>query len=114
MSETAFTPVDQDSFDAAVLAREGLTLVDFHSQGCVPCKQLSKVLAQLADEIPDDVMIATVAAEENTGLLERFGVRGFPTLLFVKDGAVVETRTGVDRRQVLKKAVETHLGTSGA
>lgn len=114
MADNAFQPVSESSFDEAVLARPGLTLVDFWSNNCVPCKQLSKVLDQLADEIPSDVMIATVAAEENTGLLQRFGVRGFPTLMFFKDGEVVETRTGVDRRQVLKKAVEAHLGAPAA
>jgi thioredoxin 1 len=42
------------------------------------------------------------------GLVERFGVRAVPTVLFIKDGTVVETRTGVDRRQVLKKIIEAH------
>ena len=66
------------------------------------------MLTQLQPELPDNVVIGKVNADENLGLLQRFGVQAMPTLLFIKDGQVVETRTGVDRRQVLKKIIETH------
>jgi thioredoxin 1 len=85
-----------------------LAVVDFWSENCVPCKQLTRVLSQLVTEIPPSVRIGTVKVNDNPNLAERFGVRAAPTLLFFKDGALVETRTGVDRRQVLKKLVEMH------
>lgn len=99
---------DEKNFDAEVLAQDSLVLVDFWSEGCVPCKQLHRVLGQLAGEISPNVRIGMVDMGCNPSLVERFGVRAAPTLLFFKAGAVVETRTGVDRRQVLKKLVETH------
>ena len=99
---------DDNNFDAQVLGRDGLTVVDFWSTTCVPCKQLKKVLGQVAEDVPETVMIGTVNGDENHGLLARYGVRGFPTLLFIKNGVVVEIRSGVDRKQVLKKVIETH------
>ena len=108
MADDGFVEFTESNFDSEVLARPGLTVVDFWSQSCVPCRQLAKVLKQLAPEVPDGVQIGTVKAEDNVGLLDRYGVRSTPTLLFFKDGEVVETRTGVDRRQVLKKVVEAH------
>jgi len=108
MAESAFAVWNEGNFDADVMMRPGLAVVDFWSEGCVPCKQLSRVLAQLAEEIPPGVRIGTVKVEDNPQLTERFGVRGAPTLLFFKDGALVEARTGVDRRQVLKKLVESY------
>ena len=42
-------------------------------------------------------------------LLARYGVCSLPTLLLFKDGALVETRTGIDRKQVLRRAIETYL-----
>ena len=108
MTADNFTILNEANFDDAVLARSGLTIVDFWSQTCAPCKQLSKILEQLHAELPDGVVIGTVEADKNIGLMERFGVRAMPTLLFIKDGQFVETRTGVDRRQVLKKIVEQH------
>ncbi len=108
MTGSDFAEFDEANFDTAVLGRAGLTIVDFWSTTCAPCRQLSKVLDQLKPELPDDVVIGKVNADENIGLMKRFSVRAMPTLLFIKDGNVVETRTGVDRRQVLKKIIETH------
>lgn len=108
MAGSDYEEFTEANFDEAVLARPGLTVVDFWSTTCAPCRQLSKVLDQLKPELPCGVVIGKVNADENIGLMERFGVRAMPTLLFVKDGTVVETRTGVDRRQVLKKIIETH------
>jgi len=108
MAQEDLAEFNEQNFDSEVLQHAGLTVVDFWSQSCVPCRQLAKVLKQLAPEVPDGVQIGTVKAEDNIGLLDRYGVRSTPTLLFIKDGDVVETRTGVDRRQVLKKIVETH------
>lgn len=109
MNTLPLPPFDTGNFEAEVLAREGLVLVDFWSQNCAPCRQLGRVLSELAADLPAGVHIGTVDAGANPALAERFGVRGTPTLLFFKNGAVVETRTGVDRRQVLKKLVETHI-----
>ena len=103
-----FAVFDDSNFDEQVLDRGGLTVVDFWSTTCVPCKQLKKVLTQVASELPDNVMIGTVNGDENLDLLARYGVRSFPTLLFIKSGKVLEIRTGVDRKQVLKKVIETH------
>jgi thioredoxin 1 len=108
MAAEYFAVFDDSNFDAQVLGRDGLTIVDFWSTTCVPCKQLKKVLGQVAEDVPENVVIGTVNGDENLDLLARYGVRGFPTLLFIKNGEVVETRTGVDRKQVLKKVIETH------
>lgn len=96
------------NFDAAVLRRPGLTVVDFWAEWCAPCKQMSRLLDQLVPELPDGVLIGKVNTDENPGLMERYGVRGIPTLLFFKNGALIETRTGVDRRQVIKKVIAAH------
>lgn len=108
MSGNDYAEFTEANFDEAVIGRDGLTVVDFWSTTCAPCRQLSKVLDQLKPDLPDGVVIGKVNADENIGLMERFGVRAMPTLLFIKGGDVVETRTGVDRRQVLKKIIETH------
>jgi len=96
------------NFDAEVLTQPGLVLVDFYSENCAPCNQLKRVLTQLSTEIPSSVRIGTVKVNDSPELAERFRVRASPTVLFFKGGAIVETRTGVDRRQVLKKLIELH------
>jgi len=108
MAGDDFLVWNEQTFDSEVMHYQGLALVEFWSDNCVPCKQLTRVLSQLSSEIPRSVKIGTVRVNDNSQLAERFGIQGTPTLLFFKDGALVDTRTGVDRRQVLKKLVETH------
>ena len=110
MADTAFPALDEANFDAEVLRRPGLTVVDVWAPACAPCKQLARLLGQLAGEVPAGVRIGALNADTNPALLARYNVRGVPTLLFFKDGALVETRTGVDRRQVLKQAIAAHVG----
>ena len=108
MADSDFPAWNEQNFDAEVLGRSGLAVVDFWSENCVPCKQLTRVLAQLATDVPQNVRIGTVKVNDNPDLTARYGIQGTPTLLFFKDGSLVCSRTGVDRRQVLKKLVETH------
>ena len=108
MSNGELAEFDEANFEASVLERPGLTVVDFWSSTCAPCRQLTKVLSQLQPDLPVNVIIGKVNADDNADLVDRFGVRTLPTLLFVKNGEVVASRTGVDRRQVLKKLIEEH------
>lgn len=109
MNDKAFPAIDESNFEAEIAARKGLVLLDFWNQGCVPCRQLTRVLTELAENLPEGVTIATVDAAENPGLAHRFNVRSVPTLVFLKDSAVVDTRTGVDRKQVIRKIIEAHV-----
>jgi thioredoxin 1 len=108
MEESSFEVWDGHNFDSEVMRYPGLAVVEFWSENCVPCKQLKRVLSQLAAELPQNVRIGTVAVSDNVELATRFAIQATPTLLFFKDGALVDRRSGVDRRLVLKKIVETH------
>ena len=65
MAVDNFAVFDDSNFDAQVLVRDGLTVVDFWSTTCVPCKQLKKVLGQVAEDVPENVVIGTVNGDEN-------------------------------------------------
>lgn len=108
MAGSTFPDFDESNFEREVLQRPGLTVVDFWAEWCVPCKQMTRLLGELVNELPEGVLVGKVDADSNRALVERYGVRAIPSLLFFKGGEVVETRTGVDRRQVLKKAIEAH------
>jgi thioredoxin 1 len=108
MAGPGLAEFNETNFDAQVLGRSGLTVVDFWSDSCVPCKQLGRVLEQLAEEVPDTVLIGKVNTERNPELVARYQVRAVPALLFFKNGTVVQTVNGVERKQTLKKSVEAH------
>lgn len=108
MTASDLSTFDDQTFDENVLAAEGLVLVEFWNDGCIPCRHLQKLLVRLSDEITPTVQIGTVNIDENPALAERYGIRAVPALFFFKNGEVVETRSGVDRRQVIKKLAATH------
>jgi len=108
MGEANFAVLNQHNFDTEVMHGPGLAVVEFWSENCVPCRQLTRVLSQLSAEIPRSVRIGTVKVNDNLELAARFGIQATPTLLFFKGGALVDKRSGVDHRLILKKGVETH------
>ena len=108
MSDAAFPVFDEANFESKVLALDGIAVVDFWSTSCIPCRQMTRLLREIAVELPPRVVIGQVNADENPMLVKRYGVRSLPTLLFFRNGALVETRTGIDRKQVLKKVIESH------
>ncbi len=109
MKAARFTALDDANFDTTVITHAGVSVVEFWSETCIPCRPMTRLLQQVAGEVPPEVLIGQVDADRSPALLARFGVRGLPTLLLFKDGALVETRTGIDRKQVLRRAIGTHL-----
>jgi thioredoxin 1 len=73
------------SFDTDVLQAPGLVLVDFWAEWCGPCKALSPILADLADEYPE-VRVVKINADENRQAMEQHAVRGLPTLILFSNG----------------------------
>ena len=109
MSDGHFPAFNQDDFQTQVLDQTGLTPVDVWADWCIPCKQLSKILKQVQRDLPAAVRIGSLAADTHPDLLAQYNVRGLPTLLYFKNGALVDTSTGVDRKQVIQKTIAKHV-----
>ncbi len=109
MSDSHFPAFNQDDFQTQVLDQTGLTLVDVWADWCIPCKQLGKILKQVQRDLPADVRIGSLDADANPDLLTQYNVRGLPTLLYFKGGALVDASTGVDRKQVIQKTIAKHV-----
>ena len=70
-------------------------VIDFWSEHCGPCKMLSPVLDEVAAEIGDTAQVTKVDVMAERELAMKFGIRAVPTLIFMKDGEVKETKTGI-------------------
>ena len=101
--------VTDASFQADVLDSEKPVVVDFFAEWCGPGKMMAPGLAELAEEMADDVTIVKIDAEESPEAPTRYGVRGFPTLIVFKGGEVVATRPGAMRKSELKQWIEGNL-----
>src|SRR5437660_4121239 len=82
------------NFDEALVATQGLVMVDFWAEWCGPCRAISPVLEELTRESAGRVTLAKVNVDEHPGLAARYGVRSIPTILFVKQGKVVDQVIG--------------------
>ena len=85
-------------FDSEV--KEGLVLVDFFATWCGPCKMLSPVLEEIANENPN-LKVLKIDVDEVVPLAARFGIQAIPTLFLFKDGQVVEKRMGYQNKNQL-------------
>jgi thioredoxin 1 len=90
------------NFDEALVANHGLLMLDFWAEWCGPCLAIAPVLEELADASEGRVTLMKINVDENPGLATRFDIRSIPTILFVKDGAVVDRVIGA----VLKAALQ--------
>ena len=110
-AEDGVRPILEKDFDAEVVRSSTPVLVDFYAPWCGPCKTLAPVLEQLADEFRSNIRFRKVNVDEAPALAQQHGISAVPTLLFFKDGKVVDSVTGLASAGELKSRL---LRLSGA
>ena len=95
--------LNEQTYDEALVAAEGLVMVDFWAEWCGPCRAVAPALEALASET--GVPLMKVNVDENPGLAARYNVRSIPTILFVRDGAVVDRAIGAAPKAALQKII---------
>jgi thioredoxin 1 len=106
MSDATGVHLTEQNFDEALAANAGLMMVDFWAEWCGPCRAIAPVLEELARSSGGRVTLAKVNVDENPGLAARYGIRSIPTILFVKDGKVVDQVIGAVPKAQLQKKLE--------
>ena len=98
--------IDDTNFETEI-ASGGLAMLDFYATWCGTCKNLAPVVSQLDDEYADKgIKIGKVDIEQAEGLAVKYGIQGVPTLLFFKDGEVVNQMTGAHPKPTLEQALD--------
>ena len=91
------------------LAQPGLLVIDFWAVWCGPCRILSPVVDELAAEFAGRATVAKCNVDDCEEIAAQFGVRNIPTLVFVKNGQVVDRTVGVVPKADLKARIEAAL-----
>ncbi|MEE1329820.1 MAG: thioredoxin [Acutalibacteraceae bacterium] len=87
-----------ENFDEEVLLSDKTVLVDFFAVWCGPCRMVSPVVDEIADE-REDIKVCKVNVDEQPGLAERFSVSSIPALMVFKDGKAVRSEVGAMPKQ---------------
>ena len=82
------------NFENELLRSDKPVLLDFYADWCGPCKMLSPVLSEIADEYADVLRVAKVNVDDEPELAMKFGVSSIPMLVLFKDGRIVSTSVG--------------------
>lgn len=94
--------VRKNNFEEEVLNEKGIVLVDFFANWCGPCKMLSPVLSQVAEEYAGQVKVCKINVDEENELAQKYRVSSIPALFVFKDGEIVNQSVGF----LPKKAIE--------
>jgi thioredoxin 1 len=92
-----------------VTGQSGLSMVDFWAVWCGPCRMVAPIVEQLADDYAGQVTVGKLDVDNNQRSAAQFNVRSIPTILFFKDGQVVDQVIGAVPRPALEAKIKQHL-----
>jgi thioredoxin 1 len=101
--------VSDETFEREVVESPTPVLVDFWAEWCGPCKMITPVLEQIAEEQDAKLKIVKLNVDENPSMLQKFGIRGIPTMILFKGGEPVETIVGFMPKPALMGKLEKHI-----
>ncbi len=93
--------VSDGTFETEVLQSETPVLVDFYADWCGPCKVISPMLEEIAQEVDGEFRVAKLDIDDNGVTTAKYGVQSIPTLILFKDGQPVERWVGIVPKQVV-------------
>ena len=96
------------SFDS-LLESEKLVIVDFWATWCGPCRMLSPLLDEVEEEMADKVTVVKVNVDDADEIAYRYRIMSIPTLIFFKDGKMVDRTVGAMPKNALVERIEANL-----
>ena len=104
----AFELTDSN-FQEKVLDTEGVAVVDFWAEWCGPCRMIGPIIEEMAKEYDGKALIAKVDVDSNPEISLKYGVRSIPTVLYLKNGEIVDKQVGATSKQVLSGKLDAIL-----
>ena len=102
-----YIELNKDNMEETI--KEGVSLVDFWAPWCGPCRMIAPIIDQLTVEFDGIAKICKINTEEQTELMEQYQIRSIPTILFFKDGKIVDQLIGSTTKAKLEEKINAHL-----
>ena len=101
--------ITTENFKELTGKKDELVVADFWAEWCGPCKMIGPVIDELSEEFAGRATIGKVNVEEQGDLAVQFGVRNIPTILFIKNGEVVDKQVGAAPKSVLAGELDAQM-----
>ena len=101
--------VTDDNFDTEIMNSDMPALVDFWAEWCGPCRMVTPVVEELANDYKGKVKVAKMNVDENRQTPAKFGIRAIPTLIFFKGGEVAQTIVGAQPKSHIEEELKKLL-----
>lgn len=101
--------VTDSNFDSIIGASTLPVVIDFWAEWCGPCRMLSPVIEELAEEYKDKVLIAKIDVDANPTTASKYGIRNIPTVLFIKDGEIKDKQVGAAPKSTIEAKIKGAL-----
>ena len=112
MADSANVVEVTDSNFQEITGSERLSMVDFWATWCGPCRLVAPIVEQLADDYTGQVTVGKMDVDSNPRTPAEFGVRSIPTILFFKEGKVVDQVVGAVPKMALENKLKQHLSAA--
>ncbi len=101
--------VDKTSFQKEVLNSDKPVLVDFWAAWCGPCRMVSPIIAQIANEYKDKLKVVKVNVDENNELASQYDIMSIPTVFLFKDGKKIDSMIGARPKQMYETMIYKNI-----
>jgi len=97
------------NFEELVIKADKPVIVDLWAEWCGPCRMVAPIIEEMAHGFEGKAVIGKLDVDNNPGVTAEYGVRNIPTVLFFKNGAIVDKQVGAVPKSVLVKKLEALL-----
>jgi thioredoxin 1 len=101
--------ITDSNFETTVLNQDKVAVLDFWADWCGPCKVIAPFIEELAKEYEGQAIIGKVNVDDNAGVAVKYGIRNIPTVLFIKNGEVIDKQVGAVAKKVLEDKLKSYL-----
>jgi thioredoxin 1 len=103
------TEITDANFDAEIGGSEGLAIVDFWAEWCGPCRLVGPIIEELAEQYAGKMKVGKLDVDSNPQVAGRFSIRSIPSILYFRDGELVDLVVGAYPKKYLEEKILEHV-----